>query len=41
MVPRHSLLLTWLNTQGVSELTDRQGCAILALEVVPKHIIFA
>ena len=25
---------------GVSELTDRQGCAILALEVVPKNLIF-
>ena len=24
----------------VSELTDRQGCAILALEVVPKNLIF-
>ena len=26
---------------GVSELTDRQGCAILALKVVLKNIIFA
>ena len=26
---------------GVSELTDRQGCAILALKVVPKNLIFA
>ena len=24
---------------GVSESTDRQGCAILALEVVPKNLI--
>ena len=27
--------------RGVSELTDRQGCAILALKVVPKSLIFA
>ena len=26
---------------GVSESTDRRGCAILALEVVPKNLIFA
>ena len=26
--------------EGVSELTDRRGCAILALEVVPKNLIF-
>ena len=26
---------------GVSELMDGQGCAILALEVVPKNLIFA
>ena len=25
---------------GVSELMDRRGCAILALEVVPKNLIF-
>ena len=25
---------------GVSELTDRRVCAILALEVVPKNLIF-
>ena len=25
---------------GGSELTDRQGCAILALELVPKNLIF-
>ena len=25
---------------GVSESTDRRGCAILALEVVPKKLIF-
>ena len=25
---------------GVSELTDRQGCAILALEVVPKNLFY-
>ena len=28
-------------TQGVSESTDRWGRAILALEVVPKNLIFA
>ena len=27
--------------EGVSELMDRWGCAILALEVVPKSLIFA
>ena len=26
---------------GVSESMDRRGCAILALEVVPKNLIFA
>ena len=26
--------------RGVSESIDRQGCAILALEVVPKNLIF-
>ena len=26
---------------GVSELMDRRGCVILALEVVPKNLIFA
>ena len=26
---------------GVSESTDRRGCAILALEVVPKNLTFA
>ena len=26
---------------GVSELTDRRGCAIFALEVVPKNLILA
>ena len=26
---------------GVSESMDGQGCAILALEVVPKNLIFA
>ena len=26
---------------GVSELMDGWGCAILALEVVPKNLIFA
>ena len=26
---------------GGSELTDRRWCAILALEVVPKNLIFA
>ena len=26
---------------GASELTDGWGCAILALEVVPKNLIFA
>ena len=26
---------------GVSESMDRWGCAILALEVVPKNLIFA
>ena len=26
---------------GGSESTDRRGCAILALEVVPKNLIFA
>ena len=26
---------------GGSESMDRQGCAILALEVVPKNLIFA
>ena len=26
---------------GGSESTDRQGCAILALEVVTKNLIFA
>ena len=31
----------WGKPQGVSELTDRRGCAILALEVVPKNLIFA
>ena len=25
---------------GVSESTERRGCAILALEVVPKNLIF-
>ena len=25
---------------GVSESTDRRGCTILALEVVPKNLIF-
>ena len=25
---------------GVSELMDRRGCAILALELVPKNLIF-
>ena len=25
---------------GVSESTDGRGCAILALEVVPKNLIF-
>ena len=25
---------------GVSESTDRRGCATLALEVVPKNLIF-
>ena len=25
---------------GVNESTDRWGCAILALEVVPKNLIF-
>ena len=25
---------------GVCELTDRQGCAILALEVVPKNLFY-
>ena len=24
---------------GVSELMDRQGCAILALDLVPKNLI--
>ena len=26
--------------RGVSESMDRRGCAILALEVVPKNLIF-
>ena len=26
---------------GVSELVDGRGCAILALEVEPKNLIFA
>ena len=30
-----------IELRGVSELMDRQGCAILALEVVPKNLIFA
>ena len=32
-----------MNTRGggVSESTDRRGCAILAFEVVPKNLIFA
>ena len=31
----------WLGGGEVSELKDRRGCAILALEVVPKNLIFA
>ena len=27
-------------SQGVSELMDGRGCAILALELVPKNLIF-
>ena len=27
--------------RGVSELMDGRGCAILALKVVPKNLIFA
>ena len=27
--------------RGVSESMDRRGCAILALELVPKNLIFA
>ena len=26
--------------EGVSESMDGQGCAILALEVIPKNLIF-
>ena len=26
---------------GLSELMDRRGCAILALEMAPKNLIFA
>ena len=44
----HNTFQRWLeipangtvDTRGVSELTDRWGCAILALEVVPKNLIF-
>ena len=39
-------LWDWIHSRGgggggVSESMDGQGCAILALEVVPKNIIFA
>ena len=30
-----------LGESGVSELMDGRGCAILALELVPKNLIFA
>ena len=35
------MLNTDFEPQGVSESMDRRGCAILALEVVPKNLIFA
>ena len=35
------LLVLGISTRGVSELMDRRGCAILALEVIPKNLIFA
>ena len=34
-------LTSVLVSRGVSESTDRRGCAILALEVAPKNLIFA
>ena len=37
----HLLAITLGGGGGVSESTDRQGCAILALEVVLKNLIFA
>ena len=36
----HSYFLRGGGGRGISESTDRRGCAILALEVVPKNLIF-